>query len=64
MKAEYAKPWQLESDPEKAIELALKEIADVVSITDDFDLDVRIFKFRFKPSYNPSRRYVSDFSVE
>lgn len=61
MEAEYAKPWQLENDPEKAIELALKEIADVVSIMDD--LDVRIFKFRFKPNYNPSRRYVSDFSV-
>ena len=62
MEAEYVKPWQLESDPEKAIELALKEIADVWSIMDD--LDTRIFKFRFKPSYNPSRHYVSDFSVK
>lgn len=59
----YDKPWQHEDDPEKAILLALQEIAEVSTVEDDLVRNERIIRFRFKSSYNQARYYAQG-SVE
>lgn len=63
MEDNYAKPWQLEDNPEKAIIAALKEIAEVYSVEDEPLSGIRVFRIRFKPEYN-SQRYYASGSIE
>lgn len=58
-----SKLWQYEDDPEKAMVLAMQEIADIWSIEDDPEHFTRIIRIQFKKSYNPTG-YYTEGSIE